>query len=79
NRAVARQPLRESRESREREVMNSPRPPMRVVRDGTTGQVLDYAGGLPGTHSRSAVEHAAQPEAAGDYLDIPAFLRRQAD
>ena len=79
NRAVARQPLRESREPREREVMNSPRPPMRVVRDGTTGQVLDYAGGLPGTHSRSAVEHAAQPEAAGDYLDIPAFLRRQAD
>ena len=77
NRAVARQPLRESRE---REVMVAPRPQMRVVRDGTTGQVLDYAGGMPGAQSRVAVEHAAaQPEASGDYLDIPAFLRRQAD
>ena len=80
NRAVVRQPLRESRESREREVMSAPRPQMRVVRDGTTGQVLDYAGGMPGTHSRAAIDHAAaQPEASGDYLDIPAFLRRQAD
>jgi cell division protein FtsZ len=76
NRAVARQPLRESRE---REVMSTPRPPMRVVRDGTTGQVIDYAGGMPGTLTRAAVEHATQPEASGDYLDIPAFLRRQAD
>ena len=80
NRAVVRQPLRESRESREREVMVAPRPQMRVVRDGTTGQVLDYAGGVPGTQSRAAIDHAAaQPEASGDYLDIPAFLRRQAD
>jgi cell division protein FtsZ len=76
NRAVVRQPLRESRE---REVMAAPRPQMRVVRDGTTGQVLDYAGAMPGTQSRAAVDHAAQPEASGDYLDIPAFLRRQAD
>ena len=76
NRAVARQPLRESRD---REVVSTPRPPMRVVRDGTTGQVLDYAGAMPGTQSRAAVDHAAQPEASGDYLDIPAFLRRQAD
>ena len=76
NRAVARQPLRESRD---RDVMSTPRPPMRVVRDGTTGQVIDYAGGMPGAMTRAAVEHAAQPEASGDYLDIPAFLRRQAD
>ncbi|RYD15564.1 MAG: cell division protein FtsZ [Lysobacteraceae bacterium] len=76
NRAVARQPLRESRE---REAMSTPRPPMRVVRDGTTGQVIDYAGGMPGLATRAAVEHASQPEASGDYLDIPAFLRRQAD
>ncbi|MGN6520442.1 MAG: cell division protein FtsZ [Dokdonella sp.] len=73
NRAVARQPLREHRE---REVVSSQRPPMRVVRNATTGEV-DYLG-IPGQPMRQAVEHV-QPEASGDYLDIPAFLRRQAD
>ncbi len=80
NRAVARQPLREHRE---REVMTAQRPPMRVVkRDGTTGQVVEDYLGIPGQPMRApAFEQvaAAQPEAAGDYLDIPAFLRRQAD
>ena len=75
NRAVARQPLREHRE-REREVVSSQRPSMRVVRNATTGEV-DYLG-IPGQPIRQTVEHA-QPETAGDYLDIPAFLRRQAD
>jgi len=75
NRAVARQPLREHRE-REREVVSSQRPSMRVVRNATTGEV-DYLG-IPGQPMRQAVDHA-QPEASGDYLDIPAFLRRQAD
>ena len=76
NRAVARQPLREQRE---RETVVSSRPPMRVVkRDGTTGQVVEDYLGIPGQPMRHA-EHVAQPEASGDYLDIPAFLRRQAD
>ena len=76
NRAVARQPLREQRE---RETVVSSRPPMRVVkRDGTTGQVVEDYLGIPGQPMRHA-EHAVQPEASGDYLDIPAFLRRQAD
>lgn len=77
NRAVARQPLREHRE---REVAVAARPPMRVVRNATTGEV-DYLG-IPGQPMRAtALDHApaAAPEAPGDYLDIPAFLRRQAD
>ena len=78
NRAVARQPLRESRE---RESMSAQRPPMRVVRNATTGEV-DYLG-IPGQSMRvEAVDRvvaAPTVETAGDYLDIPAFLRRQAD
>ena len=76
NRAVARQPLRE----REREVASSPRPPMRVVRNATTGEV-DYLG-IPGQPMRAtSLDRALAPatEVLGDYLDIPAFLRRQAD
>ena len=79
NRAVARQPIRESRE---RETMVAARPQMRVVakRDGTTGQIVEDYLGIPGQPIRTTLDHAtAQPEAAGDYLDIPAFLRRQAD
>ena len=76
NRAVARQPLRE----REREVASSSRPPMRVVRNATTGEV-DYLG-IPGQPMRAtSLDRALAPatEVLGDYLDIPAFLRRQAD
>ena len=76
NRAVARQPIRE----RERDVAPISRPPMRVVRNATTGEV-DYLG-IPGQPMRAtALDHgvAAAPDAPGDYLDIPAFLRRQAD
>jgi cell division protein FtsZ len=75
NRSVVRQPLRDQRE---REIVSSQRPSMRVVRNATTGEV-DYLG-IPGQPMRTAVDHSvAQPEASGDYLDIPAFLRRQAD
>jgi cell division protein FtsZ len=79
NRAVARQPIRELRE---RESMVATRPQMRVVakRDGTTGQIVEDYLGIPGQPMRTSVDHAAaHPEASGDYLDIPAFLRRQAD
>jgi cell division protein FtsZ len=76
NRAVARQPLRD----RERDAAPAPRPAMRVVRNASTGEV-DYLG-IPGQPMRAtALDHHVAPaaEAAGDYLDIPAFLRRQAD
>ena len=74
NRAAARQPVRE----REREVVAAPRPPMRVIRNATTGAV-DYVDVPDRTPSRGVApaEHAA--ETPSDYLDIPAFLRRQAD
>ena len=72
NRAVSRQPLRE----REREPMAAPRPPMRVIRNATTGAV-DYVD-VPAP-ARVAVPEARAAEAPSDYLDIPAFLRRQAD
>jgi cell division protein FtsZ len=61
-------------------VVPAPRPSMRVVRNASTGEV-DYLG-IPGQPMRAtALDHgiAAAPEAPGDYLDIPAFLRRQAD
>ncbi len=83
NRAVARQPVRETRE---REVAAVSRPPMRVVkRDGTTGLPVEDYLGIPGQPMRSVafdaapVSSSAPAEAPGDYLDIPAFLRRQAD
>ena len=76
NRAVARQPI--LRETRERETA---RPPMRMVkRDGTTGQIVEDYLGIPGQAVRQTLDQVVtQPEKAGDYLDIPAFLRRQAD
>ncbi|HEY0178936.1 MAG TPA: cell division protein FtsZ [Dokdonella sp.] len=74
NRVAARQPVREHRE---RETQVAARPPMRVVRNATTGEV-DYLG-VPSQPVRT-VDHAPAPaELPGDYLDIPAFLRRQAD
>ena len=76
NRAVSRQPIRE----REREVAAAPRPPMRVIRNATTGAVdyIDAVDRAPATRAAAApAERAA--ETPSDYLDIPAFLRRQAD
>ena len=80
NRGVARQPVLRT----EREVANVPRPPIRVVRNATTGEV-DYAA-VPPMHATGLVRSQAPAEQAAatadtqiDYLDIPAFLRRQAD
>ena len=80
NRGVARQPVRT-----EREAMAAPRPPIRVVRNGTTGEVVDYAA-APAARAPGLVRSQAPAEPAAsaadtqiDYLDIPAFLRRQAD
>ena len=74
NRAAARQPVRE----REREVAAAPRPPMRVIRNATTGAV-DYVDVPERAPARAAAPEARAAEAPSDYLDIPAFLRRQAD
>jgi cell division protein FtsZ len=74
NRAAARQPVRE----REREVVAAPRPPMRVIRNATTGAV-DYVDVPERAPARAAAPEARPAEAPSDYLDIPAFLRRQAD
>jgi cell division protein FtsZ len=72
NRAAARQPVR-----REEPL---PRQSLRVLRTGTGNEVVDYAA-VPARSpalSRSLTE-PAHAEAPADYLDIPAFLRRQAD
>ena len=80
NRGAVRQPVRSERE---REAIIAPRPPMRVVRNATTGEV-DYTA-IPARAS-APVRASLPAEQAGtaadtqiDYLDIPAFLRRQAD
>ncbi|HET9031923.1 MAG TPA: cell division protein FtsZ [Dokdonella sp.] len=78
NRNAVRQPLRTESE---REAIIAPRPPMRVVRNASTGEV-DYTD-VPERIAAHAQAPAAQPgpsaDSQVDYLDIPAFLRRQAD
>lgn len=81
NRGAIKQPLRTERE---REAIIAPRPPMRVVRNATTGEI-DYAGGVPARMTATQRAPATETQAVAaadsqiDYLDIPAFLRRQAD
>jgi cell division protein FtsZ len=70
------------------------RAPIKLVRDATTGMAYDanammdpVANAVSGLGlRRGSAEPASAPAAApatadlpGDYLDIPAFLRRQAD
>ncbi len=78
NRNAVRAPLRTEKE---REAIIAPRPPMRVVRNATTG-AIDYAD-VPERIAAHAQVPSEQPGNAPDnqidYLDIPAFLRRQAD
>ena len=76
NRAAVRQPVRDR--EREREPVAAPRPPMRVVRNATTGAV-DYVDTTDRAPARAAVPETRAAETPSDYLDIPAFLRRQAD
>jgi cell division protein FtsZ len=78
NRMAQRVPVRES--SRVEVVQ---RPQVKLVRNATTGMV-DY-GAMPGavetvaTSSARPRAEAVASEVPMDYLDIPAFLRRQAD
>ncbi|MGH8192031.1 MAG: cell division protein FtsZ [Rhodanobacteraceae bacterium] len=58
--------------------------PRRVLRTGTDHSVVDFGGmqePVAATGDASATGKSAKPEATQgyDYLDIPAFLRRQAD
>jgi cell division protein FtsZ len=88
NRNVARQPVRGSDRGVEREIV---RAPVKLVRNGSTGQV-EYndssyttapatSSGFSGLRaSRNEPAASAMDVGGGDaYLDIPAFLRRQAD
>ncbi|HET7843063.1 MAG TPA: hypothetical protein VFL14_02865, partial [Xanthomonadales bacterium] len=69
------------------EAVQAERPPMRVLRTGTTGGVdfgsLPNRGGLRAGVAASTATAEPAPAPTGpqidDYLDIPAFLRRQAD
>ena len=75
NRAAVRQPVMSRREE--------PRPRL-VLRTGTGNEVVDYAQPAmrvagPAARQVSVSEASIAAEPAMDYLDIPAFLRRQAD
>jgi cell division protein FtsZ len=76
NRAAGRQAVR-------REEANVVARPRIVARTGTDNMAVDYVP-APRTNGRPVPSEAAKPHLPGpetqvDYLDIPAFLRRQAD
>ncbi|HET7358708.1 MAG TPA: cell division protein FtsZ [Rhodanobacteraceae bacterium] len=73
--AAARQPLRQGMRAETTEPRARPRPV--VLRTGTGNEVVDYAA-EPAPMVQAKAE-PARAEPAIDYLDIPAFLRRQAD
>ncbi|WP_243047866.1 cell division protein FtsZ [Dyella sp. RRB7] len=77
NRAAARQPVRPV-VTQQVEMRQRPRPV--VLRTGTGNEVVDYAQPEQVTSSRvDASASAKSADPSFDYLDIPAFLRRQAD
>ncbi|MDQ6645828.1 MAG: cell division protein FtsZ [Pseudomonadota bacterium] len=80
NRAVASRQQPPIRMVESQQVQMRPRPV--VLRTGTGNEVVDYAEPDRSVSSHSRAEPAAQTKHAEpsiDYLDIPAFLRRQAD
>ena len=93
NRAVVRQPVRGERA--EFHEQPSRRPHVQLIntqgkRDGTTGMLVEdayapaaagpsFASGLRNSGNRGADAAPATADIPSDYLDIPAFLRRQAD
>jgi len=93
NRATVRQPVRGEYAGRAEFAAREPaRAPVRLVRDATTGLPIDEgfgaadpvagAVGAMGLRRGAAAAPAGAPATAdlpSDYLDIPAFLRRQAD
>ncbi len=80
NRAAASRQQPPIRMVETQQVQMRPRPV--VLRTGTGNEVVDYAQpeAVVGTQGRSEPGNASKHGDAGlDYLDIPAFLRRQAD
>ena len=73
--AAARQPQRQAA-PQQVEMRQRPRPV--VLRTGTGNEVVDYAQ-PEGTSIRGEAAPAKSADPSFDYLDIPAFLRRQAD
>ncbi|KRE88784.1 cell division protein FtsZ [Frateuria sp. Soil773] len=75
--AAARQPIRQVA-TQQVEMRQRPRPV--VLRTGTGNEVVDYAQPdvVPATATRGEAP-AKSADPSFDYLDIPAFLRRQAD
>ncbi|OOG59753.1 cell division protein FtsZ [Rhodanobacter sp. C03] len=81
NRAVASRQQPPMRMVETQQMQMRPRPV--VLRTGTGNEVVDYANPEVTTVSNSSRTEAAMPAKGNDpgfdYLDIPAFLRRQAD
>ncbi|KZV15455.1 hypothetical protein F511_15558 [Dorcoceras hygrometricum] len=77
NRAPSRQSVRMV-EQKQVEMRQRPRPV--VLRTGTGNEVVDYAQPEPAISANPRSEAPARSQDNGlEYLDIPAFLRRQAD
>jgi cell division protein FtsZ len=76
NRATSRQPVRPV-QTQQVEMRQRPRPV--VLRTGTGNEVVDYAQPDVVSSSRNEPAPAKGADSSFDYLDIPAFLRRQAD
>ncbi len=82
NRAAAvRQPLRQGmKDGGDGKVSRQPQPPRPVVlRTGTGNEVVDYAEPQARAQPRAKAEPEVDSDPGMNYLDIPAFLRRQAD
>ena len=78
NRAVARQPAARNMAPQQVEMRQRPRPV--VLRTGTGNEVVDYAAPeVVVSNPRGGEAPAKSADPSFDYLDIPAFLRRQAD
>ncbi|MEO9079152.1 MAG: cell division protein FtsZ [Rhodanobacter sp.] len=80
NRAVASRQQPPIRMVETQQIQMRPRPV--VLRTGTGNEVVDYAqpDAVVNTHARPEPTNSAKSADTGfDYLDIPAFLRRQAD
>ena len=74
-----RAPARSVRPVETRQVEMRPRPRPVVLRTGTGNEVVDYAQPEPAFSANPRSEAPAKQDSGLDYLDIPAFLRRQAD
>ncbi len=78
--AAARQPLRQGVKRNEGiEPRERPRPRPVVLRTGTGNEAVDYAAPAEAPQPRQEKAAAASADTSIDILDIPAFLRHQAD